>query len=77
MAQTHTAAGPVEVPYYEASLSLLPSPQSLPFFVDPQLLVTELAEALPHPIEALIGLDVLLQLTVLLDGPARVFTLSY
>jgi hypothetical protein len=76
-AQTHTAAGPVNVPYYEVSLSLLPSAQALPFFVDPRRLVTELAQPLPGSIEALIGLDVLLQLIFTLDGPARTFTLSY
>jgi hypothetical protein len=49
---------------------------ALPFFVDPRLLVTELAQPLPS-IEVLIGLDVLLPLIFTLDGPARTFTLSY
>jgi hypothetical protein len=74
---THTAAGPVHVPYYEVSLSLLPSPVASPFFTDPLLIVTELHQALPAHIEVLVGLNVLLQLTLLLDGPGRTFTLSY
>jgi hypothetical protein len=77
LAVTHTAAGRVQVPYHEVSLSLLPSSQSSPFFTVPQLIVTELDQPLPNNIEVLVGLDILLQLVFTLDGPARTFTLSY
>jgi hypothetical protein len=48
---------------------------SLPWFVVPDLEVMELP---PHiPLDVLIGMDVLLECRLLLDGPGRQFTLDY
>jgi hypothetical protein len=45
-------------------------------FVRPTLLVTELATALPD-LDVLVGMDIMSTCVVLIDGPARQFTLSF
>lgn len=61
---------------YQVSLSIFDATQPLlPWFVIPDLEVMELP---PHvTIDVLIGMDVLLQCRLLLDGPGRQFTLDF
>jgi hypothetical protein len=47
-----------------------------PLFVQPTLLVMELPLALAN-VDVLIGMDILLGCRMLLDGPARQFTLDF
>ncbi len=75
-ASTHTAGGLVFVNVYEISLSILHPISSSPFFTGSHLQVTELGHAAPS-VEVLVGLDVLLQGVLTLDGPARTFALSF
>ena len=74
--QTHTPAGSLTVLLYEASLSIVPPGSAVPLFTVPQLLVTELRHAAPG-IAVLVGLDVMLQGVLALDGPARKFSLTF
>jgi hypothetical protein len=75
---THTAAGQVPVRLYRVSLGITdPSlPPGTPWLTQPDLLVMELPTGLPD-IDVLIGLDVLLECKLILDGPARQFTLEF
>jgi hypothetical protein len=77
MATTQTASGSIRVPLYRISLGITdPSqPPGSPWVTQPDLLVTELAAALPG-LDVLVGLDVLLECTLVLHGRAREFTLS-
>jgi hypothetical protein len=75
-AHIHTAGGLVQVKVYDISLSILPPPGSAPLLTVPQLTASELIHAAPT-VEVLIGLDVLLQVVFHLDGPGRVFTLTF
>jgi hypothetical protein len=74
---TRTVGGSLSVNVFEVSLSItnLANP-SAPWLVRSSLLVMDLPSALPN-IEALIGLDILLGCRLLLDGPARQFTLDF
>jgi hypothetical protein len=73
----HTVAGQIRVSLYEVSLGITdPNQPGGPWMTRPSLLVTELAAALTDA-DVLIGLDVLLECTLLLDGPARMFTLDF
>jgi hypothetical protein len=74
---THTVAGLVRVNLYEVSLGINdPIQPGSPWLTEPDLLVMELAAVLPS-VDVLIGLDVLLRYKLLLDGPARQFTLEF
>ena len=76
-ASTTTAGGPVTVNVYKLSLGITdPGQPILTWLTWPNLLVTELATVLPDA-DVLIGLDVLLECKLLLDGPARHFTLEF
>jgi hypothetical protein len=74
---TQTASGSVQVPLYRVSLGITdPSqPPGSPWVTQADLLVTKLATALPD-LDVLVGLDVLLECTLVLDGRAREFTIS-
>jgi hypothetical protein len=76
-ASTQTAGGPVSVNVFEVSLTVSgPGGAAGPMLVRPNLLVTELATPLPN-IDVLIGLDILSECLVVLDGPGRQFTLAF
>jgi hypothetical protein len=75
-ARSQTASGLVPVSLYEASLSITDPGGASPMLTAPQLLVMELTTALADA-DVLVGLDVLLQCRLLLDGPARQFTLDF
>jgi len=73
--QTQGVGGPVSVDLHRVSLTVWNATQPhLPPLVVPDLLVMEMAHV---PFEALIGMDVLLECRLLLDGPVRTFTLEY
>lgn len=75
-ASTHTAAGSVDVNVYNVSLGITDPTQSvLHWLTVANLLVTDLPTVLPDT-DVLIGLDVLLECKLLLDGPAKSFTLE-
>lgn len=75
--ETHTASGPVKVNVYKVSLGITDAGRQQGVWLTlPDLIVTELATELPQ-VDVLIGLDVLLQCRLLLDGPARQFTLEF
>jgi hypothetical protein len=74
---TQTPAGPLSVNLYEASLSIPRVGQlQAPLLVLDQIVILEL----PHPptatIDVLVGLDVVLQLLLVVDGPRGHFTLA-
>lgn len=74
---TRTAAGSVPVRLFRVSLSIPPAgnlPGSMLTYND--LIVMELINPIPD-VDVLIGLDVLLDCRLLLDGPARQFTLEF
>jgi hypothetical protein len=73
---TQTASGSLAVNVFEVSVGVHDSgdPTS-PELVEPTLSVMELRTSLPG-VEVLIGLDFLLGCKLLLDGPARRFTLE-
>lgn len=73
---TQGIAGPVSVRLFRVSLSILDVTQPhLPWVTEPDLLVME---APPNPpVDILIGMDVLLGCRLLVDGPARQFTLDF
>lgn len=74
---TQTVAGPVIVRLFTVSLSITdPTQQGSPMLTHPSLLVMELATPLPDA-DVLIGLDILLNCQLLLDGPNRRFTLDF
>lgn len=74
---THTAAGLIPVDLYEVSLSILdPKLAHGPMLTHGDVLVTEIKASLPG-VDVLIGLNILLQHRLLLDGPARQFTLDF
>jgi len=75
--KTTTASGSLSAFFFEVSLGLPllgPPPGSL--LLASQLTVMELTQVIPK-VDVLIGLDVLLAGRLLLDGPARQFTLDY
>ncbi|MGH7171518.1 MAG: aspartyl protease family protein [Gemmataceae bacterium] len=74
---TRTASGSVPVRLFEVSLSIPPAgnlPGSL--LTRSNLIVMELIDP-PPDVEVLIGLDILLDCRLLLDGPGRQFTLDF
>jgi hypothetical protein len=74
----HTAGGSVTVRLFRVSLGITdPSqPAGAPWLTEPDLLVTELPAPLPDA-DVLVGLDVLLDCKLVLDGPGRSFTLEF
>ena len=76
-AKTHAAGGQMAVNVFEMSLSITdPAAVGAPMFVHPYLTVTEL----PYPpagLDVLIGLDVILEGRLLIDGATRSFTLEF
>jgi hypothetical protein len=64
------------VSLFEVSLSILDSNLASPWLTQADLLVMELPSALAN-IDVLLGLDVLLKTTLLLEGPARKLTLDF
>jgi hypothetical protein len=74
---SHTVGGQVAASLYEVSLSI-PPPQNLPgpLLTRSSLIVMELPLTIPG-IDMLIGLDLLLECKLLLDGPGRWFTLEF
>jgi hypothetical protein len=74
---SHTAAGVISVTLSEVSLSITDLSQAgSPMLTRPTLVVSELAAVLPDA-DVLIGLDVLLQLKLVVDGPAGRLTLEF
>jgi hypothetical protein len=74
---THTASGTVNVAVFEVSLTISGiGGTGRSMFVLPTLLVTELTTPLPN-VDGLVGMDVISTCVVLIDGPARQFTLSF
>jgi hypothetical protein len=74
---TQTAAGPVPVRLYEVSLSIPPAGNLPgPMLTRPDLIVMELIDPIPD-VEVLIGLDILLDCRLFLDGPGKQFTLDF
>jgi hypothetical protein len=75
--RTQTAAGLTQVDLYEVSLSITdPTRPSSPMLTHRSLLVSELRVTLQDT-DVLIGLDVLLQCKLMLDGPGLLFTLDF
>jgi hypothetical protein len=73
---TQGIGGASAVDLYHVSLSIFDSTQLLaPWFVQPDLQVMELPPG--FPVDVLIGMDVLLQLRMLIDGPGSTFTLDF
>jgi len=58
------------------SLSIVGPTGMGPSLVQPSLEVVELTTPIPN-IDVLLGMDVLLQCRLLIDGPARQFTLMF
>jgi hypothetical protein len=76
-ATSQTATGQLVADLYKVSLSIpAPGPSTGPMLTRRDLLVMEMTQVIPG-VEALIGLDVLLEIKLLLDGPARSFTLDF
>jgi hypothetical protein len=75
---THTAGGTVTVRLFRVSLGITDptQPAGAPWLTEPDLLVTELSAILPDA-DVLVGLDVLLDCKLVLDGPGRWFTLDF
>lgn len=74
-ATTNTAAGEAVVQLYEVSMSV-PGQGNAPLtIVSTNLTVMELPGSVPG-VDVLVGLDVLLRYKLLLDGPAKQYTLE-
>lgn len=72
-----TASGSVLVDRYEISLSIFGSAGIAgPALVRPSWNVTSFSQSLPG-IEALIGMDLIRQVVLTIDGPAGAFTLDF
>ena len=72
-----TAVGQVPVNLYKVSLSIpAPGPATGPMLTRREMTVMEMTEVIPG-VDALIGLDILLDCKLHLDGPARQFTLDF
>jgi len=72
---SQTASGSVAVNLYRVSLSVYDASGGT-MFTQRDLLVSELTTSIPS-IDALIGMDVLQECKLLLDGPAGRFTLEF
>jgi len=76
-ATRHTATGQFVADLYQVSLSIpAPGPSAGPMLTRRDLLVMEMTQVIAD-IDALVGLDVLLEIKLLLDGPARSFALEF
>jgi hypothetical protein len=75
-ARTHTASGYVPVDVYGISLSILPATGSGSMFTAPDLVATGLIHTAPG-IDVLVGLDVILQGVLHVDGPGGVFSFAF
>lgn len=74
---THTAAGRMPVNVFEISLSITdPLLAGSPWLTSPHLRAMELMAALPDT-DVIVGLDVLLDVRLILDGPSRQFSLEF
>lgn len=74
---TRTAAGPIPVQLFQVSLTIPPAGNLPgPMLTRNDLLVMELINP-PPDVEVFIGLDILLDCRLLLDGPGRRFTLEF
>jgi hypothetical protein len=75
---THTASGPVSVDVYRVSVGITDptQPTGSPWLMHSDQMVTELTTVLPDA-DVLIGLDILLECRLVLDGPARQFTIDF
>lgn len=74
---TQTASGQATVNLFYVSFGMLPlGQQHSPSFTLPSILVTELPVALPDG-DVLIGLNVLLECKLTLDGLARLLTIEF
>ncbi len=74
---TQTAGGSVNVNLFDVSLTITdPAKPSTHTLVREHLVIMELLHALPT-FEALIGMDVLAQCLLILDGPGQQFTLAF
>lgn len=74
---TQTVSGSVPVRLFQVSLSISPAAnQPGPMLTRSNLLVMELIDPIPG-VEVLIGMDILLDCRLLLDGPGRQFTLDF
>jgi len=68
--------GTPAVGLFRVPLSIFdPAQPLLSWFVYPDLLVMELPPG--TPVDVLIGMDVLLNCRMLLDGPGRIFTIDF
>lgn len=75
--KAQTASGSVPVNLFKVSLNITdPGMSGSPWLTRPDLLVSELTTVLPDT-DVLIGLDILMECKLLLDGPARRFTLEF
>ena len=75
-ATTTTTAGAQQVRLFKVSLSIQQTGGSGAIYAVPDLTVMELMHSLPN-IEALIGLDILDECLLVVNGPAQHFTLSF
>ncbi len=75
--QTHTAGGGLDVQYYQVSLTLFDaaSPGGITLF-RPVWTVTRLHQDLADA-DVLLGMALISELVLMIDGPARRFTLSF
>lgn len=74
---THTAAGAVAVEQFQVSLSIYgPDGTAGPSFNAPDWKVTSLAHPIPG-IDVLLGIDLLRQCLLIVDGPGKKFTLAF
>lgn len=75
-ATTRAIGGSIPVRLFKVTLMILDATQpQLPWLVRPDLLVMELPSG--APIDVLIGMDVLLECKLFLNGPGRQFTLEH
>jgi hypothetical protein len=73
---TRGIGGAPAVDLFRVSLSVCDAAQlHLPWFTHPDLLVMELPPG--FPVDVLIGMDVLLNCRMLLDGPGRIVTIDF
>lgn len=75
-AKTQTASGVADVEVHFVSLAVLNPHQGQPDFTIPTVMVSTLATKLDEA-DVLIGLDVLLECNIFLEGPLRRFTFAF
>jgi hypothetical protein len=74
---TQTVCSSINADLFEVSLSIpAPPGKAGPMLVREQLVVMELINA-PQNCEALIGMDILAECLLILDGPGRQFTIGF